>query len=464
MGAALLSISPSHAFNGNFWDGSAGNWLTDANWSQGHAPVDGEDAIVRYDGAVTVDASVDATASTLDVTQGSSLTQTGGSVTLTGSYFRVSDEFGNGTFTMTGGTLDAPSAVISIGYSTGNGNGTIGHGEAEVSGDGVITNSNEFWIGQAVGSQGKLTVSGNAQILGATWFAVGRQGGTGELTVKGNATIDKSGGGNFKIAGDSGSVGTVTVEESGKIIVRNGPLELVGTNTVGTLTIKGSGSVDVVGHQVRMGGSGATGTLNLDGGRLSASWIEKTGGTVAVNFNGGTLVAQENGSSFLANFDDSDLHVLAGGLKFDTNGANVTITQGLTGEGGLSKLGDGTLTLAGANGYAGDTRVYDGTLTINTASLADGASVYIDDGAVLNLAFDLGTTDTVDQLFLNGVAAAVGTWGATGSGAEHIDDTFFAGSGTLTVVTAVPEPSTISLGMVGLLGLLLLARRRRVNA
>ena len=48
----------------------------------------------------------------------------------------------------------------------------------------------------------------------------------------------------------------------------------------------------------------------------------------------------------------------------DTNGNNVTFSSPLGGDGGLSKLGFGTLTLAAANGYSGGTTVDAGTLQL----------------------------------------------------------------------------------------------------
>jgi hypothetical protein len=53
-------------------------------------------------------------------------------------------------------------------------------------------------------------------------------------------------------------------------------------------------------------------------------------------------------------------------------------------------------------------------------------------GAVLNLNY-IGT-DIVDELSLGGALQTPGTWGASGSGATFIDDSF-TGTGTLTVTT-----------------------------
>lgn len=132
---------------------------------------------------------------------------------------------------------------------------------------------------------------------------------------------------------------------------------------------------------VRFGpGSGGvatvSGTLNLDGGTLTTARIyEGTGtalGTVSTfNFNGGTLKAVTNtttGASFMAGLDNA--FVKGGGAIIDTNGAAITIAQPLLTDtvstgGGLTKLGNGTLTLTGSNTYTGNTTVTAGTLAIS---------------------------------------------------------------------------------------------------
>ena len=54
------------------------------------------------------------------------------------------------------------------------------------------------------------------------------------------------------------------------------------------------------------------------------------------------------------------------------------------------------------------------------------------------VAFNAGTIVLPDgeehcqKCYVDGVTLERGTWGATGSGAEHIDDARFAGAGVLT--------------------------------
>jgi hypothetical protein len=54
--------------------------------------------------------------------------------------------------------------------------------------------------------------------------------------------------------------------------------------------------------------------------------------------------------------------------------------------------------------------------------------------------------DTVAALIIDGARQLAGTWGATGSGAAHIDDTHFAGSGTLVVLPGALSAFRIALG------------------
>jgi len=100
---------------------------------------------------------------------------------------------------------------------------------------------------------------------------------------------------------------------------------------------------------------------------------------------------------------------------------------------GLTKGGLGKLTLSGTNSYGGDTIVNSGTLSITTDYLSDAADVYLATGAIFELNF--AGTDTIDQLFIDLAGQASGTWGASGSGADH-ESPLFEGTGLLLVMTA----------------------------
>lgn len=101
------------------------------------------------------------------------------------------------------------------------------------------------------------------------------------------------------------------------------------------------------------------------------------------------------------------------------------ISGPLSGSGSLTKIGPGTLTLAGSTSHTGATTVAAGTLVLNSASLDDVAAVMIAPGAALELTHT--TTDRVGTLILNGTPQAPGIYGSTNTQGA------IRGSGTLEV-------------------------------
>ena len=148
---------------------------------------------------------------------------------------------------------------------------------------------------------------------------------------------------------------------------------------------------------------------------------------------------------------------LSGASTFTAMGADSTLTGLLSGGGTLIKAGSAKLTLGTSESYTGNTQIDAGILSISAAFLADNADVLIANSAFFNLT--TGTSDTIDQLFLGGVEQAAGVYGALLSGAQY-QITSITGSGTLNVVTGVPEPGT-AVSLLGGLGMLLGLRRRR---
>ena len=71
-----------------------------------------------------------------------------------------------------------------------------------------------------------------------------------------------------------------------------------------------------------------------------------------------------------------------------------------------------------------------GTLSLASATLADTADVNLSTGGVLNLTFT--GTDSIDQLRINGLTQAPGTWGSLASAATN-KTALITGSGLLNV-------------------------------
>jgi autotransporter-associated beta strand protein len=193
------------------------------------------------------------------------------------------------------------------------------------------------------------------------------------------------------------------------------------------------------------------GDYHLNGGTLNCGTI---GGTGKLYFNGGTLVANMDdliivdpgGALSTAVGQDSFMQglnqvVVQSGAVIDTAGHIITIAQDLEHDtdgpaidGGLTKQGPGTLTMLGTNTYTGSTIITGGTLQCDTPNaLGSGAlSISSTGGAKVNLNFT--GTKGVASLTLGIVAqTAPGTYGSVLSGADFPDDTYFAGTGMVTV-------------------------------
>ncbi|MEY4244023.1 MAG: hypothetical protein RLZZ245_1608, partial [Verrucomicrobiota bacterium] len=265
----------------------------------------------------------------------------------------------------------------------------------------------------------------------------------GTLAVTGNVNV-----------GERGAVGTFVLSDSGNLsvtgalgIVSNTALNGTGNTTMGTFTQSGTSTV-TVGSLLLTNTNNTdqaytnTAVYNLNGGTLATASIGSNNiGTLSggannsiFNFAGGTLQASASTTTFMEGLTTAN--VKDGGVTIDTNGFDITIAQALlhfsgATTDGLTKSGNGTLTLSGANTYTGDTVVTRGTLSLGngttSTTLADTAGVVIgtDATAVLNL--DYTGTDTVASLTINGVVKIAGVYGSSDPSGR------ITGAGTLTV-------------------------------
>lgn len=126
------------------------------------------------------------------------------------------------------------------------------------------------------------------------------------------------------------------------------------------------------------------GLINLDGGTLVTKKIDRWGSNDTrvqyINFNGGTLKANEAESLIYARYGYMHVTVGAGGGTIDCNGYPVTIdlaaendaNNDIEGVGGLTFTGGNTITIKSKVSYSGATRVTPGTtLAITHADAKD---------------------------------------------------------------------------------------------
>jgi len=150
---------------------------------------------------------------------------------------------------------------------------------------------------------------------------------------------------------------------------------------------------------------------------------------------------------------ESDSHAV---LRLKSQSSAIAAAVQFCGGASLEKAGSATLTLTGASSSTGTVEVTSGTLTIgeggswtnaaavkatggvlslgHSQAIGRHTDVHVANGAYLHLAS--GVQQIAGYLYLDGsdTPASRGVWGATGSGAQHIDDEHFTGSGTLTLL------------------------------
>ena len=114
------------------------------------------------------------------------------------------------------------------------------------------------------------------------------------------------------------------------------------------------------------------GIWNMTGGELN---IGTNGIKIAstknpayqINLGGGIVRASDEERGFTSSLRMNLTGASGTNVTFDTQAAPVTLSGVLSGAGGLTKVGTGTLTLSGANTYAGATRLVDGTVAFTQA-------------------------------------------------------------------------------------------------
>ncbi|MGC3961304.1 MAG: autotransporter-associated beta strand repeat-containing protein, partial [Verrucomicrobiota bacterium] len=416
-----------------------------------------------------------------------------GNATYTGT-LRVVD----GTVNLSSGTRTFNGSSYA-GYLNGQGNLNLTGGSNYFAGDFRVGGSPTSGVG--IAPTGTVTIANSTMSVGSLTVARGNNiqnscvgtvtvnsGGT--LNSEGDIVLDFAGDVNNQAVFDINSGGTVNIATTVKrwfivsqwdlgdaaLNINGGQLNLNavtdlryatgnnnGTNVVNLnsgaitfysdnkTTVGGAGVVDM--HQ----GSGAsTNVFNLNGGVLSTFGVvtANNSGSRRFNFNGGTLRAIGNNATFMnLGTGNGAVNVRNGGAIIDTGSFIVTNAYVLRHsdvagdnaiDGGLTKLGAGTLTLTASNNYTGNTTINNGTLAINSPYLPDAANVSIAAAGQLRLNF--AGTDVVNGLTIAGITKANGTYGATGSGAANIDDAHFAGTGVLQVGPPKPTLNVVKSG------------------
>jgi fibronectin-binding autotransporter adhesin len=379
---------------------------------------------------------------------------------------------GNGATLNVTGTrrfiLSAGQVVTGIG-TTGNITTTSGTGLITSGNNAISTTSpsNVLTLTRLeVTGTGNTITHGNIQSGGAGLFQRGLVVGStanGILTVTGGTYTSNGTGTNYDVLGSNNANTGTLVIDGGTYVVAGTPGRLnlgnAGSNGNGVLTLSsGSASMKTLAYESGI----STGTVNLNGGTLNVGEIISVSGSSRVfNFNGGQLVATAN----LPAFSGLTLNVKNGGIKIDTNGFSMSISDALRndGLGGLIKSGNGTLTLSGVSSYIGDTAVNGGTLLVNnsTGSGTGTGRVNVNSGTLggngtisgaVNIGDGAGSVDAILSPGNNIASIRMGNLALNSDGRYTVDLNGTSAtsdqthvSGTVTIAPA----STLSLSVTG---------------
>ncbi|AOY95486.1 hypothetical protein BKK79_27405 [Cupriavidus sp. USMAA2-4] len=290
-----------------------------------------------------------------------------------------------GTLAVTGAVANnATATVVQSGDVTAasvvnNGNWTVSGAQAIHTP--TLTGNGSFAMANAADTA-TIDQSGNSTFAGTfTGNGAFAKDGAGTLTLTGAST---NLGGTLVNAGTLDTTGGGTLADTGAVTIASGATFTAGTaDIIGAVTNHGTFNVNAVQAVASVANDGTT---NLNADLASAGAVTNNG---TVNVSGDRSVAttglagSASGVINLAQATDV-LHLTQSGAS--------TYAGTLAGNGGLEKLGAGTLTLTGANTYTGGTLVSAGTLdTTGGGTLADTGAVTIASGAT----FTAGTADTI---------------------------------------------------------------------
>ena len=378
----------------------------------------------------------------------------GGATTIDQGRIVLTD--GNGLGSTSGGTTVASGAQLRLNAT--NSGLTVGSEALTLSGDG-LTGSAGGALRNAAGTntwQGKVTLAADATIGAAASTSLTLDVASGNGIEASNRNLTLDGAGTMRI-NDAISLGTGGLTKTGSgraILAASNSYSGATTIGLGTLEIASGGSISSSTTAVNNGGildvAGSAGNVQLNGGGIlkgsgtvSALTIA-SGGTLAPGNSPGTLTASSstwNGGGTYA----WEINNFLGSAGTNYDFLNVTGALTINASSGNKFIID-VISLLAASNTAGNASNFDAwsNYSFAIATAAGGIS-----------GFNASSFDILTNKFSNSMLPA----GATGAGSWSVSQV--GNSINLNYAAAIPEPSSLSLMVLGLSTLL--GSRRRKN-
>ncbi len=431
-GAAGMSISSP--ISGAF------NFLIPAT-STGTLSLSGSNS---FTGAVTMSAGAGA----LRISSSNALGTTAGGVTITtGGALELTNNI-----TVGAEALSLIGTGISSGGAVRNISGTNTYG-------GLITLAGAARINSDAGLLRLDVATGNAIAGTADNLTFG---GAGNIEVNDGitnttATLTKDGAGTLTLAASNTYSGLTTISNGwirvttstnalgqGTLTIGGGNLEIANDTPLAlnrNTTLTASGTIRSDRTSAGAGVTHTLGTLSIGAQTLTLDTdaTTVTSGTAGLTFGAVTLSAAGATFNPAANTLLTLGAISGNTFGFTVGGAGNTNITGIIGTttGGLTKTGNGTLTLSATNTYSGTTTIQSGTISVGTV-LAGAVSQPLGTNARLNLG--LAGTSSGRLLYTGGSGTLSKNVFALGNGTDTIQN---AGSGLLTLSGTLTKNGTI---------------------
>jgi len=277
--------------------------------------------------------------------------------------------------------------------------------------------------GSIIMGSGSLTVKG----LADTNYA-GSITGSGSLTKNGAGTLTLSGTNSYTGGTTVGGGRLIVAHPIGHYLANNGWLEFrTGSgDEVYSNQISGTSAFVKSGPGVLL----LTGANFYNGGTVVNEGTLVPSNAAALGSIGGSLDTGSNGTLALASYDaefrgisgSGKISLAAGRTLFTTATFNSEFSGIISGAGGISKPGSGTLTLSGKNTYTGGTVVGAGKLI-----LSDPTGNYLANGNM-----EVKRDDVLNPAVLSGTVTGSGNFVKSGAGALFVTGSL-NNTGTVTV-------------------------------
>ncbi len=412
----------------------------------------------------------------------------------------ASGSISKGVITISGGSVVAAGLYMSQGTNSST--------TMDLSGTGMLTVTNNAVIAQAIGSSAEVTISGTGSMSTGNVIFSQNQSASSSLVMTGgeyaiNGTLaaatginstnyvgidggSMTGAGNMEVAKGSGSITIWNVSDG--LLSSDGDLLMAGgVNSSASLNVSGTGAISTSGVLYVGNAIGAKGKVSVTGGELKiGTWLtmgvqtnsqgllEVTGGVVTVG-NGITLVdTRRTGNTAALTVSGTGI-VYADSLAVNKGGTfsgslyvgavagtpasyaqvnSLALSSGAALKGTVNMDG-GTTTWISLNGTS--TGGAD-AITMDNLTILDGAKIVVDLSG-----FEITGETTVTVLTLtSGSGLEDADLSATGYDimSWNVNIDWNAAKTALIATITIPEPS-VAAALLGLLGLALVARRRR---